>query len=335
MNSHYIAIKHNDINDQLFTFNWPAVITLIINTITQPGAFDYTQSVRSGAFVTLVVEHCLMAFFDVSNHQHSLISVTAFSKLVSESILTRVCRFQIHVHTSCSHNGLSNPYTFIRWMTSQIGYLKLLITRSILSGSLDFEIKGVACISSLTTLLTVLACFIFDNVSPCVGMLHLWQHCSLYWHASSLTTLFTVLTCFIFDNIAVCIGMLHVWQHFSLCWHTSSLTTLLSVLVCMITSLTTFLPMLAYFIFDSIALNIGMLHLLQHCSLCWHASSLTTLLSVLACFIFDNMSPYVGMLHLWQHVSLCWHASFLTMCLPVLACFIFDNLSPCLDMLHL
>ena len=31
-------------------------------------------------------------------------------------------------------------------MTSQIGYLKLLITRSILSGPLNFEIKRVACI---------------------------------------------------------------------------------------------------------------------------------------------------------------------------------------------
>ena len=31
-------------------------------------------------------------------------------------------------------------------MTSQIGYLKLLITRSILSGPPDFEIKRVACI---------------------------------------------------------------------------------------------------------------------------------------------------------------------------------------------
>ena len=30
-------------------------------------------------------------------------------------------------------------------MTSQIGYLKLLIARSILSGPLDFEIKRVAC----------------------------------------------------------------------------------------------------------------------------------------------------------------------------------------------
>ena len=84
MNSHYTPIKRNNIDDQLFTFNWPAVITLTVNTITQSGAFDYTQSVRSGAFVTLVIEHCLMAFFDVSNHQQSLISVTAFSKLVSE-----------------------------------------------------------------------------------------------------------------------------------------------------------------------------------------------------------------------------------------------------------
>ena len=34
-------------------------------------------------------------------------------------------------------------------MTSQTGYLKLLITRSILSGPLDFEIKRVACIRKL------------------------------------------------------------------------------------------------------------------------------------------------------------------------------------------
>ena len=33
-------------------------------------------------------------------------------------------------------------------MTSQIGYLKLLITRRILSGPLDFEIKRVACSSN-------------------------------------------------------------------------------------------------------------------------------------------------------------------------------------------
>ena len=78
MNSHYTAIKRNNIDNQLFTFNWPAVITLIVNTITQSSAFDYTQSVRSGVFVTLVIEHCLTAFFDVSKHHHSLISVTAF-----------------------------------------------------------------------------------------------------------------------------------------------------------------------------------------------------------------------------------------------------------------
>ena len=81
MNSHYTPIKRNDIDNQLFTFNWPTVITLIINIIMQSGAFDYTQSVRRGAFVTLMIEHCLTAFFDVSNHQHSLISVAAFSKL--------------------------------------------------------------------------------------------------------------------------------------------------------------------------------------------------------------------------------------------------------------
>ena len=57
----------------------------------QSGAFDYTQSVRNGTFVTLVIEQCLTAFFDVSNHQHSLISVTAFSKLVSEM---RVFKFE-------------------------------------------------------------------------------------------------------------------------------------------------------------------------------------------------------------------------------------------------
>ena len=49
------------------------------------------------------------------------------------------------VHASCSHDGLNNPYTCIRWMTSEIGYLKLLITQSILSCPLEFEIKRVAC----------------------------------------------------------------------------------------------------------------------------------------------------------------------------------------------
>ena len=58
MNSHYTPIKRNDIDNKLLTFNWPAVITLTVNTIMQSGAFDYTQSVRSGTFVTLVIEHC-------------------------------------------------------------------------------------------------------------------------------------------------------------------------------------------------------------------------------------------------------------------------------------
>ena len=95
MKSHYIPIKRNDIDNQLFTFNWPAVITLIINTVTQSGAFDYAQSVRSGAFVTLVIEHCLAAFFDVSNHQHSLISRSLFKISVrNEQLSQRVFKLE-------------------------------------------------------------------------------------------------------------------------------------------------------------------------------------------------------------------------------------------------
>ena len=43
MNSHYTPIERNDIDDQLFIFNWPAVMTLTVNTIMQSGMFDYTQ----------------------------------------------------------------------------------------------------------------------------------------------------------------------------------------------------------------------------------------------------------------------------------------------------
>ena len=66
-------------DNQLFTFNWPAVITLIVR------CSRLYPKCTSGTFVTLVIEHCLTAFFDVSNHQHSLISVTAVSKLVTQS----------------------------------------------------------------------------------------------------------------------------------------------------------------------------------------------------------------------------------------------------------
>ena len=44
-------------------------------------------------------------------------------------------------------------------MTSQIGYLKLLITRSILSGPLDFVIKRVACIFIVSSVLFKTGCF--------------------------------------------------------------------------------------------------------------------------------------------------------------------------------
>ena len=68
----------------------------------------------------------------------------------------KICRRAVkhkNVYASCSQDGLSNPYTCIRWMTSQTGYLKLLITRSILSGPLDFEIKRVACTTNQIRLL--------------------------------------------------------------------------------------------------------------------------------------------------------------------------------------
>ena len=151
MNSHYTPIKHNDIDNQLFTFNWPAVITLIVNTITQSGAVDYTQRVRSRAFVTLVIEHCLTAFFDVSFLSQPSQNQCQMSNSV-RGYLNSSIRFQIHlhVHASCSHDGLSNPYAWIRWMASQ--HLKLLITRSILSGPLDCGIKRVACMFNLMTL---------------------------------------------------------------------------------------------------------------------------------------------------------------------------------------
>ena len=105
MNSHYIPyIKRNDINNQLFSSNWPAVIMLIVNTITQSNAFNYIQSVRSGAFVTLVIEHCSTAFFDVSNQQHSLISVTTFSKLVSEmrNSISRYLNWSMSFPNTCT-----------------------------------------------------------------------------------------------------------------------------------------------------------------------------------------------------------------------------------------
>ena len=117
--------------------------------------WDLTVSVPdhclSFYFVTSVIEHCLTAFFDVSNHQHSSISVTTFSKLMNEQLSQRLFKLKyiiskyMYMYASCSHDVLSNPHTCIRRMTSQIGYLKLLITRIILSGPLDFEIKTAAC----------------------------------------------------------------------------------------------------------------------------------------------------------------------------------------------
>ena len=47
----------------------------------------------------------------------------------------------IHVHAICS-----STYMYMKNVNDvTVGYLKLLISRSILSGPLDFEIKRVAC----------------------------------------------------------------------------------------------------------------------------------------------------------------------------------------------
>ena len=141
-------MKCNSINNQLFTFNWPALITLIVNTF---------RCVRSKPRSTL---RRLCNFSDWILFNNVVWCKWSrpffnFSKLVSEmsnsvrGYLLSVMylhNWLIHVRASCSHNGLSNPHICIRWKTSEIGYLKLLITWSILSGPLDFEIKTVTYI---------------------------------------------------------------------------------------------------------------------------------------------------------------------------------------------
>ena len=95
-----------------------------------------------------MTEHCLTAFFDVSYHQHSLLlKINVRNEQLSQRVskLEYVVSKYIHVHASCGQDGLSNPFTWLRWIMSQTGYLKLLITRSILSSPLDFEIKRVPC----------------------------------------------------------------------------------------------------------------------------------------------------------------------------------------------
>ena len=69
--------------------------------------------------------------------------------------------------------------TWKMWMTSQVCYLKLLISRSILSGPLDFEIKRVACkCHSLLKFIFKISPFISSPeplgslVSLQIGMLH-------------------------------------------------------------------------------------------------------------------------------------------------------------------
>ena len=90
---------------------------LIVNIITQSNVFDYTQSVHRGAFVTLVIEHCLTALFDVSYHQHSLLlKINVRNEQLSQKVfkLEYVVSKYMHVLASCGHDGLSNPFTWLR-----------------------------------------------------------------------------------------------------------------------------------------------------------------------------------------------------------------------------
>ena len=109
--------------------------------------------------------------------------------------------------------------------------------------------------SSLTTLLPVLTCFIFDNIAPCVDMLH-WQHSSLCWHTSSLSTSLPVLAYFIFVNISPGVGVLHLdLDNFA------SYVAILHLLITLLPVLTYCKPLYfcAYFIFY----NFFILHVLK------------------------------------------------------------------------
>ena len=135
--------------------------------------------------------------------------------------------------------------------------------------------------SSLTTLFSILACFFFANISPCVSIHHLWQHCSLYWHASSSTTfayiILSVLACFIFDNISAYVGILNLSQHCSLlaCFTFDNMS-----------------PCVGMFHLDNILPCVCIIHLWQH---------------MLKYIIFDNIFHQFGILYPWQHSFLWCH----------------------------
>ena len=98
---------------------------------------------------------------------HSVLSVTFLSLILTKWQMRRLCATCSHPYTQiCKlfpHIGFSlvcfcitgwymymrsvipHTYTWKMWITSQVGYLKLLISRSILSGPLDLEIERDTC----------------------------------------------------------------------------------------------------------------------------------------------------------------------------------------------
>ena len=110
-----------------------------------------------------MTEHCLTAFFDVNNKRYwrAEETVSSWSVCITSRLEEMACKNRHWSLTilECINSALSVtfqlfltaflqaevPHTWTRWLTWQFGFLKLLISQSILSGPLDFEIKGVAC----------------------------------------------------------------------------------------------------------------------------------------------------------------------------------------------
>ena len=103
-----ITYKAKEIDNQLFTFNWPAVIALIVNIIR----YIWLKPTNTwGRHLTLMTEHCLTAFFDVNNNQMTdvLEKLCEVDKCVSQTDLRKQCSRQaliMHFFLECIHSVL-------------------------------------------------------------------------------------------------------------------------------------------------------------------------------------------------------------------------------------
>ena len=111
-----------------------------------------------------MTEHCLTAFFDVNNKRYWRAGETmsSWSVCITSRLEEMACKNRHWSLTflECINSALSVtfqlfltaflqaevPHTWKRWKRDRLAISKLLISRSILSGPPDFEIKGVTCI---------------------------------------------------------------------------------------------------------------------------------------------------------------------------------------------